>query len=131
HLFARVGVHLEQAADTLATAGAGVVHVAARGEGARVDAHEHEATDERVGGDLEGQGRGRGGDIGGTARLLARLGVHALDRRDVERARQVVGDRVEEALHALVLEGRAAHHREDLEVDGGAADGGAQRVDVG
>ena len=37
----------------------------------------------------------------------------ALDRRDVQRGRQVVDDRVEHRLHALVLERRAAQHRVD------------------
>ena len=38
-------------------------------------------------------------------------GLEALDRRHVERARQVVEHRVEQRLHALVLERRAAQHR--------------------
>ena len=44
----------------------------------------------------------------GARQLLVRLGIDALDRRDVERRRQVVDDRVEQQLDALVLERRAA-----------------------
>jgi hypothetical protein len=40
--------------------------------------------------------------------LASRVG--ALHGRDVERARQVVHDRVEQRLHALVLEGGAEQH---------------------
>ena len=39
------------------------------------------------------------------------LGIEASYRRYLERARQVLDDRVEERLHALVLEGRAKEYR--------------------
>ena len=52
----------------------------------------------------------------------------ALDGRDVDRARQVVDDRVEQGLHALVLERGAAQHRDDVARDGGRAHGDAQVV---
>ena len=41
----------------------------------------------------------------------------ALDRRHVQRRRQVVDDGVEQRLHALVLEGRAAEHGGQLDVE--------------
>ena len=44
-------------------------------------------------------------------RLFLRVRIDALDRRHVERRRQVVHDRVEQRLHALVLERRAADDR--------------------
>ena len=47
-------------------------------------------------------------------------------RRDVQRARQVVDHRVEQRLHTLVLERRAAQHREDVHRDGGLANAGLQ-----
>src|SRR5438105_2139405 len=43
---------------------------------------------------------------------------------DVERARQIVGDRVEHGLHALVLERATAQHRVELAGDGGPTDAG-------
>jgi hypothetical protein len=60
--------------------------------------------------------RGENGSSSGALRVSLRLFVRvdALDRRDVERRRQVVDDRVEQRLHALVLERRAAEHRHDL-----------------
>ena len=48
--------------------------------------------------------------------------------RDVERAGQVVDDRVEQRLHTLVLERGAAEHGHDLAGDGGGADRGAEVV---
>jgi hypothetical protein len=46
-----------------------------------------------------------------TLDLVASVFVDALDGRNVDRRRQIVDDRVEQRLHALVLEGRAAEHR--------------------
>ena len=46
---------------------------------------------------------------------LSLSGLMPFDRRDVERRREVVDDRVEQRLHALVLERRAAEHRDELE----------------
>ena len=48
----------------------------------------------------------------------------ALDRRNVERARQEVHDRVQHRLHALVLERAAAQHRGHAAGDGGPPDRG-------
>jgi len=52
-----------------------------------------------------------------------RLRIDALDRRDVERRRQVVDDRVEQRLDTLVLEGRAADDGEEPHRDRPLADG--------
>src|SRR3954464_13921790 len=109
-LLAVVRVHHQDAPDPLGAAGRHVEDARARLELARVDAEIRELADARVGHDLEGQGGERRAVVGG-ARLLARL-VRALDlddagdRRDVERARQVVEDGVEQRLDALVLERR-------------------------
>ena len=68
-----------------------------------------------VGHDLEGQG-GEGLAVVGLAldgRVAGR--VLALDGREVQRGGQVLDDGVEQGLHALVLEGRAAEHRDDLD----------------
>ena len=54
-----------------------------------------------------------------------------LERRHVERARQVVHDRVEHELHALVLEGRAAEHRYARAVERHRADRLVQLVGGG
>jgi len=49
----------------------------------------------------------------------------ALDRRDVHRRRQIIDHGVEQRLHAFVLEGSAADHRDDMPGDRGLADDGA------
>jgi hypothetical protein len=64
----------------------------------------------RVGLHLEGQSRQRPFLVGLAHDLLAVLG-DAVDRRHVERARQVVYDAVEQGLDALVLEGGPTEHR--------------------
>jgi len=44
--------------------------------------------------------------------------IDTLNRRHIERARQIIHHCVEKRLHALVFESRSAQHREDLHVDG-------------
>ena len=74
-----------------------------------------------VGHDLEGQRGERLVVVRLALELLVALEVHARDRREVERRRQVVDDGVEQGLHALVLEGRAGEDGHDAVVDGGLA----------
>ena len=112
-LLAMVGVHLEDPADPLLLALARVEDVRAGLERARVDPEEGELADERVGRDLEGQRaerlavRRRADDVGAGPR------VEPDHRRDVERRRQVVDDRVEHLLDALVAQRRAGQDRDD------------------
>jgi hypothetical protein len=106
-LLAVVRVHLEDAADALGLAVRRVEHAIAGLDLARVDAEVGELADERVGHDLEDERRERGVERCGPRQLLVGLRVDALHRRNVERAREVVDDGVEERLHALVLEGGA------------------------
>src|SRR5690606_7702095 len=73
---------------------------------------------------------GRGRDVGGPLADVAAVGQDALDRRYVERARQVVADPVEQPLDAFVLEGGATQHREQFQLDRGGANTGTERVDV-
>ena len=124
-----VGVHLEDAAQTLAGALRGVVHVGASLGGAGVDAEVGQLTDERVGLDLEGQGAERGLVVGLAGLGLLGLGVGALDRGDVERAGEVVDDGVEELLDALVLVGGAHEDEVELVGDDALAQGGLELLD--
>ena len=59
------------------------------------------------------------------------LSIDALDRRHIERRRQIVHDRVEQRLHALVLERRAAQHRKERAGDHRLADEPLERRLVG
>ncbi len=112
-LLAVVGVHLEDAPDALLLALGRVEHVRAGLERARVDPEEGELADERVGRDLEREGAERLAVVRGADDLVAGLRVEADHRRDVERRRQVVDDRVEHLLDALVAERRAGQDRDD------------------
>src|ERR1022692_955983 len=122
-LLALVRVHLVDLADPLLAALRRVLHRGAGLEGARVDPDIGQLAEVLVGHDLEGERGERRGRIGIPLddRVLVVDGV-ALDRRDVNRARQVVHDRVQHGLDALVLERAAAHHRRDGAGDGGPPD---------
>ena len=125
-LLAAVGVHLEDAADALLAARGRVVDVRAGLEHARVDPEVRQLADERVGHDLEGQRAERLVEARLALDLLAGLRVDARDGALVERRRQVVDDRVEQRLDALVLERRAAQDGRDREVERAGADRRAQ-----
>src|SRR5215213_8404157 len=121
-VLALVGVHPQQAPHPLLRPLDGVVGVGAAADGARVDADERELAEVLVGHDLEDEAGERRARFGGARFGVARPRVHALDGRDVERARQVVDDRVQERLHALVLEGGAGDDGDELDGDGALAE---------
>jgi hypothetical protein len=95
----------------------GVHHHVALLQHAAIDAHEGQVA-VLVVDDLEGEaGEGRvlaGRDHADLGAFLGALLRGDLDALDVHRARQVVHHGVEQGLHALVLEGRAAEHRAEL-----------------
>ena len=97
-LLALVGVHLHQPADALALAAWSALSTLVAGlDRAGVDAEEGQLADVGVGHDLERQRRRTARRRSACAcDVLARLGVRALDRRHVDRRRQVVDDRVEQ-----------------------------------
>ena len=72
-LLAVVGVHLEDAADALLLALGRVEHVGAGLERAGVDPEERELADERIGGDLEGEGA-ESGSLSSTVRTSSCVG---------------------------------------------------------
>ena len=118
-----LGVHADEARDALLLVAAHVPDGGARLELAGVDAGVDELAHHLVGDDLEGE-RGERLVVGGLAhrRLLALLLLllreRAHDGRQVQRRGEEVDDRVEQRLHALVLERGAAEHRLDLALDG-------------
>ena len=90
-------------------------------ERALVDPHVGDLA-ERLLDELEGHGDQRGVGVGGEGDLGHAVVVVLGEDLAVERAGQVAADRVEQRLHALVLVGRADHHRADLLGDGPLAD---------
>src|ERR1035438_4596372 len=131
-LLALVRVHLVDLADPLLAPLGGVQHGRAGLQGAGVDPDIGQLAQVLVRHDLEGQGRERLGWVGLPDDLaVLRADLQAHHARDVQRARQVVHDRVQHRLHALVLERAAAHHRGDAASDGGPPDRGVQLLLVG
>ena len=132
-LLTLVGVHLVDLADPLLAAVAGVQHGAAGLHDAGVDADEGQLAQVRVGGDLERQrgqrllGRGLAGDL--VLRDLLDVRLVAGDALDVDRGGQVVDDRVEQGLDALVLERGAGEDRVQLVGQGRATDRGLELLD--
>src|SRR3954447_4585084 len=122
-LLTLVRVHPVDLADPLLAALGRVQHLGAGLELARVHPDEGQLAQVRVGGDLERQ-RGERLAVGRLAEhdLLGVLDVVALDGRDVDRARQVGVDRVQQRLDALVLERRTGQHGGELARQGGPAD---------
>ena len=57
--------------------------------------------------------------------LLAGVDVDALDRAAIDGRRQIIDDRVEQRLHAFVLERRAAQDRNEGDLANRLADAGA------
>jgi len=94
-----------------------VLRTRAGGDLARVDAEVRQLADVRVGHDLEDERRERLVDRGAARELVLRARVDPVHGRDVERARQVLDDPVEQGLHALVLEGRAEQDGRDRGVE--------------
>jgi hypothetical protein len=130
HVLTIVGVHQQHAADALLAVLGAVQHAGRRFEHARIDAGEGERAHERVGHDLEGE-RGKRRVVARRQRdRLVGAHLHALDVGHVDRRRQVVDDGVEHGLHALVLERRAAQHRNERVGDRALADAFDQRVVV-
>ena len=125
-VLAVVGVHQQHAADALLAVLGRVDDAGAGGQRARIDAAERDRADERIVHDLEREQRHRLLVVR-LAHDLVVLVVDALDRRHVERRRQIIDHRVEQRLHALVLERRAAQHRIERAGDHGLAD---QRLSV-
>ena len=116
-------MHLENAAETLPLPGGGVVDERSGTPGSGIDPKEGQRPHERIGHDLECQGRERS-VVGGFAHgFVATVGNGPLDRRHVQRRGEIVDDRVQQGLHPLVAKGRAAQHRDDVQLQPGAANG--------
>ena len=117
-----VGMHLQDAADTLGLILDRVEHAGACVDRTGIDTEEAELADIGVGRDFERQRRKRLLIGRRSLLLLAGLGVDALDVRNIRRSGHIVDDRVEQHLHALVAVGSTAQHGNHLVIDGRLAD---------
>src|SRR5258705_66717 len=104
NLFALVRVHLQQTADALARAFAGVQYVTSGLQHAGIHADVRHMPDEWVRHDFERQGR-KGLIVPGQAQLaFVILRVHALHWRNIHRGRQIIDNGIEQRLNHLVLQ---------------------------
>src|SRR3990167_6018384 len=113
-----IRMHLNHAADAFLLAFDRIEEARARFKMAGIYAAESQRADERIVHDLERQHRQRLFIRRMADELFFSVRMDALDRGDFIRARQVIDNRIEERLNALVLEGRTAKDR----VPGASAD---------
>ncbi len=114
-----VGVHLEEAANAFLLAGTCVEHVGSCVHVAGVNAEEAETAHIGVCSDLECESA-EGLVAGGMAcdDFVGVVDSAAFDSACVGGAGEVCADSVEEALHALVLKGGTADHRNEVHAEG-------------
>src|SRR5258708_3552371 len=123
-------MHQQHAGDTLLAVARRIDDAGARHEHAGIDAAEGDGADERVVHDLERQQSQRLAVVRKTNDFVA-VFIEALDGGHVDRRRQIIHDRVEQRLNALVPERRAAQHREERAGQHGLADHALQRRLIG
>ena len=121
-------MHLIQTADTLTLAAARIKHVRTCIELTRINAHEAQTTYERIGSDLEGQTAERLVLRRLANLLLLRLGVDTVNSGYVQRRGQERHHAVEQHLNTLVVERRAAQHRNQFHLNGSRPDRSDQLV---
>ena len=122
-ILAVVGVHLQNAAHTLALALGGVQHGGTGRQLTGVNAEEGQAAHIGVGHDLEGQG-GKGLVVAGTAILfLLGLGMGTHNSGHIRGSGHIVHDGVQQLLNTLVAVRAAAGDRHHFHGAGGLADG--------
>ena len=118
-----IGVHLQNTAHALLLVLHAVEHGGTGGQVTGVHTEEAQTAHIGVSHDLEGQSGERRGIVRGAVLDLVRLGHGAGDRRDVQRGRHIIDDGVQQLLHTLILIGRAAHDRDELDLRRGLANG--------
>src|SRR5262249_8766206 len=109
-VFAFVGLNLNYARNPLTFVRARIVNSVAFAERAGINAEEYQFADKRIAPQLERNRTKRAVGIGHRFHWLARIGVLAFRRRNVERAWQVIDNCVDQILNSDVLESRAANH---------------------
>ena len=122
-------MHQQHAADLFLLVLDGVEHGALL-QNTGIDACKGQRTHERIVHDLECQRAERRFVAGGTRVFGVGIGQNALDGRHVERAGQIIHHGIEQGLHALVLERRAAQHGHEFLVQRTLADQLLQRRHV-
>src|SRR5207245_10267616 len=105
-----------------------IVNSVAFAEGTGINPEEHQFPDKRIAPQLERYGTERAVVIGRRFHWLARVWVLAVGRRNVERARQIIYDRVDQILNTDVFESGATDHRYKLIRDRLTTNAGLQQL---
>ena len=122
-IFAVVGMHPEDASQTLTISFGGVEYGGTSVHSTRIHAEEAELADIRVSRNLECERAERLFIRRRALLFLIGVRVDSLDVGDIRRSGHVINNGIQKFLHALVLVGSTAGHRNHAHADGGAADG--------
>src|SRR5262249_18031133 len=94
-----------------------VVSIGTSLDGAAVNAHKRQLAEVLIRHYLEDETSKRRRSICGTSFNRIRFGIDAFNRRYIKRRRQIIDNRVEKRLHALVLERRSSDNRHEFQAD--------------
>src|SRR5437868_8164094 len=125
-VFPLVSLNLDQAADALALVCPWIVNRVALGKRTRINPEKDQFPDEWIAPKFESKGTEFSVVIRRRLDSFMGIGFHANRRRDIERAGQIVDDRIDQVLNALILESRTAHDRDKLVRDRLPADSSLQ-----
>src|SRR5436190_1344823 len=103
-ILAFISLDLNQSADSLALVRPWIVNVVAFGQRARIDTEEDELTNERIAPEFEGKGTERAVVIRWRLFPFVRIRVHSNRSWNIDRARQVIDDRIHQILNTFILE---------------------------
>ncbi len=102
HILSMVGMHLEQTTDTLFFSLRSVLDIGTRNKRARIDAYEGESSHIGIGHNLKGESRRRGRLFSWPAFHLTAIEQNTFDRRNIEGARQIERNGIQDSLHSFI-----------------------------
>src|SRR5438876_6392154 len=120
-VFALVRLDLNQTRNAFALVRARIVNRVAFRKCAGINTKEDKLADKRIAPKLEGERTKIAVVIGRRFDLFARVRVLTFRWRNIERARQIIDYRIDQVLHAFILECRTGNDRHKLIRDGLAA----------
>src|SRR5215475_5950093 len=121
-----VGVHLEESADSFSFALGRIIDARTGSQRTGIDPKKAQCPDERVGHDLESEGRKGRIIFYGTHFHRLRVWIDTFNWGYIQRRRQIVHHGIEERLNPLVSESRATQNWDDLDGKGSVANSSAQ-----
>src|SRR5437762_11118207 len=113
-VFPLVGLNLNQAADALALVCPRIVNRVALGKRTTINTEKDQFPDEWIAPKFGSKRTEFSVIIRRRLDSFMCIGFHANRSRDIERAGQIVDDRIDQVLNAFVLESGTAHYRDKL-----------------